>query len=183
MHLIFRTIAMFLQSRRRARRGERLDTWDVGRIRLRVLPTDLDVLGHMNNGVYLSIFDLGRFDLLIRNGLWDRFKHLGWYPVVSSESITFRKSLQPWQRFTVETRVTGYDDKGVFIEHRVVVGGEIYTQALVRGRFLKRSGGVVALSELIELTGPAPTDLPAWQAQWARDVALPPTKASAPSDW
>ncbi|WP_307783532.1 hypothetical protein [Plantibacter sp. CFBP 13570] len=63
------------------------------------------------------------------------------------------------------------------------MGGEIYTQALVRGRFLKRTGGVVALSELIELTGPAPTDLPAWQAQWARDVALPPTKAPAPSDW
>ncbi|MGG7464277.1 MULTISPECIES: acyl-CoA thioesterase [unclassified Plantibacter] len=185
MHLMFRTLWLFFTSRRRLRRGESIGHWDVGRIRVRVLPTDLDFLRHMNNGVYLSIFDLGRFDLLIRNGLWDEFNARGWYPVVSSESITFRKSLQLWQRFTVESRVTGYDDKGVFIEHRAVVGGEVYTQALVRGRFLKKSGGTVSIAELLEVTGPPPADVsvPDWQKQWAVDVALPPTKAPAPSDW
>ncbi len=30
---------------------------DVGRVTIRVLPTDLDVLGHMNNGVYFSIME------------------------------------------------------------------------------------------------------------------------------
>lgn len=185
MHLIFRTWFLMIRSRRRVRRGDTLGFWDIGRIRMRVLPTDLDVLLHMNNGVYLSIFDLGRFDLLIRNGLWDEFGRRGWYPVVSSETITFRKSLNPWQRFTVETRVIGYDDKGVFIEHRAVVGGEVYTKAIVRGRFLKRSGGTVSMPELLEVTGlpPEGLHLAAWQIQWARDVALPPTKAPAPSEW
>ncbi|MBN9173553.1 MAG: 4-hydroxybenzoyl-CoA thioesterase, partial [Microbacterium sp.] len=50
----------------RARRGERLSATDVGRIRLTTLPTDIDILMHMNNGRYLSLFDLGRWDLLVR---------------------------------------------------------------------------------------------------------------------
>ncbi len=46
----------------------------------RVLPTDLDVLGHMNNGVYLSIMDLGRMDLLQRSGIWSRLFGAGIFP-------------------------------------------------------------------------------------------------------
>jgi hypothetical protein len=32
---------------------------DVSRLTFRVLPTDLDLNGHMNNGRYLTIMDLG----------------------------------------------------------------------------------------------------------------------------
>src|SRR6187402_4009987 len=105
--MILRTLLQLLLIRRRSK----LDVHDVGRMRLRVLPTDLDVLGHMNNGVYFSIMDLGRMDLMIRAGSWAKLKQHGFYPVASNETITFRKSLQPWQRFTLETRIVGYDDK------------------------------------------------------------------------
>jgi hypothetical protein len=67
------------------------------------LPTDIDLLMHMNNGRYASLFDLGRFDLLIRTGIWDAMNARDWYAVVASESVTFRKSLELWQRFTVES--------------------------------------------------------------------------------
>ena len=90
---------MFLQSRRRARRGERLDTWDVGRIRLRVLPTDLDVLGHMNNGVYLSIFDLGRFDLL------DGTMTLPGFP---RRNVVVGAPAEGWDTFVEALRGTGF---------------------------------------------------------------------------
>src|SRR6188768_1710455 len=142
--MIFRTALQWFRSRRRSKLG----VHDVAVTPFRVLPTDLDVLGHMNNGVYLSIMDLGRMDLLVRCGAWAQFSRLGYYPVVSSETITFRKSLQPWQRFTVETRMAGYDEKAAIVEQRFVVDGEIYAQGFVRGRFLKKSGGTVSLAEL-----------------------------------
>jgi len=44
----------------RARRATPLAPTDVGRVRFRVLPTDLDLQGHMDNGVHLSLMDLGR---------------------------------------------------------------------------------------------------------------------------
>jgi acyl-CoA thioesterase FadM len=139
----------------------------------------------MNNGVYLSIMDLGRMDLLVRCGAWAAFTRLGYYPVVSSETITFRKSLQPWQRFTVETRMAGYDQKAAYIVQRFVVNGEIYAQAFVRGRFLKKSGGTVSLPELADALGVDTSELtlPEWLERWADDVKLPPTRAEAPSDW
>lgn len=181
MHLLFRTLLLM----RTARRRSALGIHDVAVTPFRVLPTDIDILRHMNNGVYLSIMDLGRMDLLVRSGVWAAFQRLGFYPVVASETITFRKSLQPWQRFDVETRIAGYDAKSVYIEQRFVVDGEIYAQGFVRGRFLKRSGGTVALPELAEAIGvdTSTLTLPEWIERWAAEVALPPTRAEAPSTW
>ncbi len=161
--MIFRTMLHFVISRF----GPRLGHYDVAYTKFRVLPTDLDILNHMNNGV------------------WAIFKKLGWYPVVASETISFRKSLELWQPFVVESRLLGFDDKAVYVEQRFTVDGEIYTQAFIRGRFLKKSGGVVGIDELLEAVGPAPRDsqVPAWLVEWGADAALPSTRTEAPSVW
>ena len=180
MHLIFRTFLVWLR-----RNGPRLDPHDVGRMAFRVLPTDLDVLGHMNNGVYLSIMDLGRMDLLQRSGVWSRLFRAGFFPVMADETISFRRSLMPWQRFTLETRIVGYDAKAVYVEQRAVVEGQIYARATTRGRFVKKTGGTVTTAEVAEVTGIDITGrpLPEWMARWATDVALPAARAAAPSEW
>jgi acyl-CoA thioesterase FadM len=181
VHLIFRTIHIFL----RARRGERISRFGVAETPFRVWLTDLDIFRHMNNGVYLSILDLGRVDLLSRSGIWAIFTAKRWYPVVVAETISFRKSLTLGQRFTVESKVLGFDAKSVYIQQRFVVAGEIYAEAFVRGRFLKRGGGVVQIPEVLAALGELPTDLvvPEWVLAWASSTALPATKAPAPSDW
>lgn len=178
--MIFRTLLHMLRSRRRSPLG----VHDVGTVRFRVLPTDLDVLGHMNNGVYLSIMDLGRMDVMIRSGAWARLRAHGFYPVMASATISYRKSLQPWQLFDVETRIIGYDDKNTFIEQRFVVDGEVYARAIGKARFLKK-GGPVTLAELSEVVGVDVTSLtpPDWVLRWAADVSLPSTRAEAPSIW
>jgi acyl-CoA thioesterase FadM len=169
----------------RSRRGAKTHIHDVVHTRFRVLPTDLDVLGHMNNGVYFSIMDIARFDLLIRSGAWAKLSRLKYYPIVTNETITFRKSLQPWQRFTIETRVVGYDPRSVYIEQRFVVAGEVFARGFIRGRFLKRSGGSVSMTELADALDVdlASVATPEWLERWSADVALPPTKAHAPSEW
>lgn len=181
MNLIFRTILHLLRSRR----APKLHMLDVGRVRFRVVPTDLDILGHMNNGVYFSIMDLGRMDLMIRSGAWAPLRAKGWYPVMANETISFRKSLQPWMLFYLESRIVGVDEKAVYVEQRFVVDGEIYAQAMTRGRFLKKEGGTVGVSELAELLGEDVASLtpPAWVNEWAANVALPATRAEAPSVW
>ena len=181
MNLIFRTLLHLLRSRR----ASRLQVLDVGRVRFRVVPTDLDVLGHMNNGVYFSIMDLGRMDLMIRAGAWGPLRERGWYPVMANETISFRKSLQPWQRYDLESRIVGVDAKAVYVEQRFVVNGEIYAQAMTRGRFLKKEGGTVSVAELTEMLGLDVSEMaaPAWVGEWAENVALPTTREDAPSDW
>lgn len=186
MHMILRTVLILSRARRALRRRGATDPYAVSRLRLRVLPTDLDILKHVNNGVYFSLFDLGRFDLLMRSGMWSTFAERGWYPVVAAETITFRKSLTLWQRFTVETRILGFDEKAFYLEHRAVVKGEVYTRAFIRARFLKKSGGTVGVDELLEAIGHDPArdlSVPDWLVQWGQDAALPSTRQSAPSLW
>ncbi|WEK12843.1 MAG: acyl-CoA thioesterase [Candidatus Microbacterium phytovorans] len=185
MNVWWRTLLTIWRAKVLLRRRGPIAPTSVGRVRLRTLPTDIDLLGHMNNGRYASLFDLGRFDLLIRTGIWDAMNAQGWYAVVASETVTFRKSLQLWQRFTVESRLYGHDDKAVYQIHRAVVGGEVYAEMIVRARFLRRTGGVVNTEELFEALH-RPDDLPPlpqWVTDWAAGAALPSTKAPAPSVW
>jgi len=134
----------------------------------RVWPTDLDLLWHVNNGVYFSIMDLARIDLMIRAGMSGRIRANGWYPVVVAETIQFRRSLNPFQRFEIQTRVLGWDDKGLVLEQQFFRGEESVAHALVRARFLSRRGGTVPPAELVALFG-LPPESPAmgdYAAQW-----------------
>lgn len=169
----------------RARFGERIQPTDVARTTFRVWPTDLDVLMHMNNGVYLSIMDLGRIDLMARSGAWPRLQKLGYYPVVVSSTITYRRSLEPWQKFIVESAIIGLDDKAGYVEQRFVRDGEIHARAIVKARFLRKSGGTVPMHELAELFGldPANHPLPEWVREWSTRAALPTRHEPAPSTW
>lgn len=189
--MFFRTLLHSLLSRF----GPRLGHYDVARTRFLTLPTDQDILRHMNNGVYLSIMDIARFDMLHRTGIWAIFQAKGWYPVVVSETISFRKSLTLGQRFTVESRILGFDEKAVYVEQRFVRPAEgadaaagdveVYARGFIRGRFLKRSGGVVTITELTEAVGAVPDGIsvPGWLLDWSADVAMPSTRAPAPSVW
>jgi acyl-CoA thioesterase FadM len=184
VNVIWRTLLVTLRARLR-RPTHPLSPTAVSRIRLTTLPTDIDVLRHMNNGRYLSLFDLGRWDLLVRSGLADATRERGWYPVVASETITFRRSLTLWQRFVVESRFLGHDDRSLYLEHRAVVDGEIYARAIIRARMLRRGGGTVDHAELFAAVG-RPEGLPdvePWVHEWATASALPSTRRPAPSDW
>lgn len=169
----------------RSRFQPKVSILDTTVMRLRVRPTDMDVLWHMNNGVYFSIADLGRYDLLLRSGVWKMFRERGWYPVVASSTIAFRKSLDAWMRYELHTRMVGVDERNVYLEQRFVVDGDVYARLYVRGRFLKRSGGQVPLSELKEALGQDFSELrhPDWLERWSEDVALPSPRTPAPNDW
>ena len=111
----------------------------------------------MNNGKFLSLQDLGRFDLLMRSGAWQDWANHGWYPVVVAENITFRKSLKLFERFEIETKAVGWDDIAVYLEQRFVVKGEIYSRSIVRVRLLKRSRGNRFLANCCVMVLPPPS--------------------------
>ena len=181
MNLFFRVIWLFLTVKRKTPLSFR----DVDHLPMRARWTDLDPLRHVNNGVYLSMMDLGRVDLMMRTGVWTKLMDAAYYPVVAAQTITYRKSLQWRQKFVLETHMAGFHDRALFVEQRFVVDGELYARAFVKARFLKRSGGTVSVDELNELAGIDLTALPleGWVRRWADDVALPSTRDAAPSEW
>lgn len=160
----------------------KVGVWQTSRTPFRVLPTDLDVLGHMHNGRFLTLMDLGRMDLLLRTGMWQRISKMGWYPVVAGQSITYRRSLNPFQKFDLYTRLVGYEGHWIYVEQQFCVGSTLYAQAVVRARFLRKSGGSVDPAEVAALTGePDVSDpVPEWMIAWT--AATKPSTQFHPSD-
>jgi len=158
--------------------------WDESSLPLRVLPTDIDIAMHVNNGMYFSLMDLGRFDLMVRAGIWDRMRRRGWTPVVSGETIAFRKSLQLWQSYTIESRIIGLDSKAIYFEQRMVAGGEIYARAHIATRLVDK-GRPVSQEDILAEFGapPASLDLPEWIHEWRENNALPGARKPAPHFW
>lgn len=147
MHMIFRTILIFLKKRflKPVGFGEKTI------VEMRVLPTDLDFLWHVNNGVYFSFMDFGRWDMIFRNGVFDAATKNGWYSVVAGETIKFKKSLELWDKFQIETQVIGHDEKYFFIRQKFLKENNLMATGLVKVRFLKRKGGTVDTSEVLNL--------------------------------
>lgn len=180
-----RRLARLLAIRLTGRRRGALGLHDVARLPGRVWLTDLDELRHMNNGVYLSLLDHARLDLLVRAGAWARIRAARVYPVITAQTISYRRSLTLGQRYTIDSRVIGYDERAVYVEQRIVVGGEVFAVAHVKGRFLRDAGGVVGTAELGAIAGfdPAAHPIPRWLQDWSDAVALPSTRQPAPSTW
>lgn len=171
MNLYLRMIYFRLLSRRRGP----LTVWDASVTPFRVTPTDLDLLGHVTNSKYLAIMDLARIDLMMRSGWWRKFKHQGWYPVVAGQTITYRKSLKLGQAFEVESRILGMDNHWFYVQQIFRRGDTVCAHALVRVRFLKRSGGTVTHYEMDAFLGGFPDNLevPAWAGPWAKATRDP----------
>jgi len=182
---LFRRFSRLFRIRFAAKRRPPLTFQDVSIVHDRVWWSDIDELRHMNNGVYLSLLDHARLDLMLRSRGWQRFRAAKVYPVVTAQSIAYRRSLELGQRFQIETAIAGYDDRCVYIEQRVVAKGEIYARAYVQGRFLRDAGGVVPIDEVGRIVDVdvAEHPAPAWLSEWAEHVRLPSTREPAPSEW
>lgn len=114
------------------------------RLMLRVLPNDLDLNLHMNNGRYLTIMDLGRIDLVLRTGLWRVIWRNGWAPTLNSSVIRFRQELRPFERYRLETRLSAWSDSIAVMEQTFVIAsgprkGRVAARALVKASFYDRA--------------------------------------------
>lgn len=138
------------------RRRPACSIWDTVRTPFRVWPNDLDFNGHMNNGRYLTLLDLARIDLMVRSKTWKAALDAGWYPVVAGQEITYKRSLKPFQKFEIATSMHGHDGKNVLIQQDFMVGDDVYATAMVKARWLHRTGGSVKIAELVEVTGAFP---------------------------
>lgn len=141
MSLIFRMLYVYILSIFR----ERLTPENlVSVLRLRVLPNDLDINFHMNNGRYLTICDLNRVDLFIRSGLMKAMFKRNWVPVIAEHTMTYKKPLSLFQKFDVKLEVTRWDGKYFYMTHTFNQADRIIAMGMSKGCIYARNKGVVS---------------------------------------
>ena len=131
----------------RSRLKPRLGLLDESAVAMRVWPNDLDLNVHMNSGRYVSMMDIGRVELLGRTRMLRKVFGRGWRPMVGNSTIRYRRSLLPFQRFVVRTRVLCWDEKWLYFRHVIESRGELFAIAYVRG-LLRGPEGNVAPKEI-----------------------------------
>jgi acyl-CoA thioesterase FadM len=138
MNLIFRLIYVYALSLFR----ERLPVEkSVSRLSLRVLPNDLDINLHMNNGRY-------RVDLFIRTGLLKAMRKRRWFPVIAEHTMSYKKSLHLFERFDVALEVTHWDDKYFYMTHTFSKAEKVVATGTSKGAIRSRSA-VIRPAEVI----------------------------------
>ena len=137
---------------------------DMSSITLRVWPQDLDLNFHVNNGRYLAFMDIGRMDLLFRTGIGRKMVREKWQPVLTGVNARYRRSLGAFQRFTLETRLAGWTETSLFMEHKVIAlsgphKGEVAVTATVRAVMLK-DGRKLSSADMLSAFAPLPESPP-----------------------
>ena len=159
----------------------RISFFDNAVTTLRVWPNDLDINFHVNNGRYLTLMDIGRFDLCWRAGILQAALKHGWFPVVGTAQISFKKSLKPFQKFELHTKMFWWDEKWFYVEQTFYSGGDLYARALVKGVFRSKGRNipikVVAETVGVDLTFPERPEVVTHLIQFEKSLANSEVKA------
>ena len=149
MNLYFRCFYFLLLGVLRSRTQTSVDET---RTSFRVLPNDLDLNLHMNNGRYLTILDLARIDYLGKSGLLKVCLGRKWFPILGSAEIKFFRPLNLWQRYEITTRLESWDEKWFVFSHRFEIDGKVVAQSSVRGLFRGLKGNI-SVAQIFEALG------------------------------
>jgi acyl-CoA thioesterase FadM len=115
LKLFARSLPMLM----RANRQPLVPATEAVATRFQVLPHDIDINRHLNNGRYLQLIDVNRAEWLIRTGMLEVIQRNRWKPILGSLAMNYRRELCLWERATVETRLVGWDQRWTYLEHRV----------------------------------------------------------------
>ena len=141
MNLIFRMLWVILRSFFM----ERMEQGNfVSLLKLRVLPNDIDINLHMNNGRYLTICDLNRVDMFARSGLLKAMFKRNWMPVIAEHTMTYKKPLDIFDRYEVKLEVTHWDEKYFYMNHTFKKDERVVATGTSKGCVYARGVGVVS---------------------------------------
>lgn len=126
------------------------------RLQLHVLPNDLDINFHMNNGRYLTVCDLSRVDMFLRTGLAKTMLKRKWMPVISEHTMKYKKGLKLWQKYELTMQVTHWDERSFYMQHQFILGDRIVAEGTSLGVIVGKEGVVPpeqVMKACAELTG------------------------------
>lgn len=145
MNLYFRLLYVLLISLFRPKLPAGVATSQLNMV---VMPNDLDVNFHVNNGRYLTLCDLNRVDLFIRSGLLSTMKRYGWMPIIADHTMTYRRPLKLFRCFSMTMDLTHWDEKYFYMSHRFSIHDKLVAEGMSKG-VVRGKGGVISPEQVI----------------------------------
>lgn len=138
MNLYLRMLWLFLTYRFKPA----MQLTDVLERQTRVLPSDLDLNGHMNNGRYLTLVDLAILETFLRSGVLIKALRNGWRPMLGGSIISYRRGLKPFARYTLRFELQSWDERWNYFRFEFLGEGRTLAAGYVKGAMVSRNGWV-----------------------------------------
>jgi acyl-CoA thioesterase FadM len=124
-------------------RAWRLPRFDVGTTlerSFRVLPNDIDINGHMNNGRYMTMVDLMLMEYFVRIGFAGVLIQQGWRPMSGGSFISYRRGLKPFQKYRLRYKIEASDEYWNFMRFEFLDGDKLCASGYMKGAAVGRQG-------------------------------------------
>ena len=121
------------------------------KLKIRVWPHDLDPFLELNNGRYVTLLDLGRFDFLLKIKLHKLLKRKKWSLTVAGTYNEYRHRIRLFQSFTLTTTIIGYDERWFYFLQKAERNGKIHFSSVVKTAFTSADGLVSAKIAIKEM--------------------------------
>ncbi|CAL8102828.1 unnamed protein product [Orchesella dallaii] len=100
-----------------------------------VIPSDVDfLLTHMNNARFLREMDFARIDHGTRSGFMQEAMRRGGMILLSASFIRYRLPLPVFSRYKVVTNIVWWDEKNVYLTHKIITINDNIIRAIVYAR-------------------------------------------------
>lgn len=148
MNLYFRLLWVIFSAR-----GRTIITEDnlCNEINTIVLPNDLDLNLHVNNGRYMTLCDFNRVDLFVRSGLAAIMMKNKLAPVVADHTMTYLKPLKLFDRIRITMQITHWDEKFFYSNHTFYRGEQIVAEGVSKSLVISKTSGRLAPSAVVEM--------------------------------
>ncbi|MAI07838.1 MAG: thioesterase [Magnetococcales bacterium] len=125
------------------------DAFKPTEVDFRVWPLDMDINIHMNNARYLSMMDLGRIHHMGKAGMLKQVFKNKWMPVVAKIDIRYIRPIGPFQKYTLKTEITNFDEKYFHMKQTFICKGHEVAVAHLKGLFLDKHGKKMTSEEIL----------------------------------
>jgi acyl-CoA thioesterase FadM len=139
MNLYFRLILVILTALRRDTIIPALLKNSIG---IRIMPNDLDVNMHVNNGRYLTLCDLTRVDFFIRSGIAVLMLRHKWSPVIAEHTMTYLRPIKVFAKIDIHMEITHFDEKYFYCSHHFYKGDKLMAQGSSKALVISKSGSL-----------------------------------------
>jgi len=142
-------------------------------LELRVLPSDIDLNGHMNNARYLAMVDLALMTVFLRSGFGRLCLQRKLRPMAGGSVIRYRRGLAPFQSYTLRFTLVGWDEQWSYSRFEFLRNGQVCANGYTKGAAVGKHG-LVPTREIFEALGAPPNspELPGDLTAWIASDAL-----------
>ena len=130
-------------------------------------PWDMDMWGEMNNGIALSLYDIGRLSYGQRMGLVPALRKNRWGLAVAGSCIRYRRRVRAFQKFTMRSQIIGRDERFIYLQQTMWRNGDATSSVLYRTAVTDKNG-IVPTQLVADALGHPEwnPDLPEYAQNW-----------------